>query len=73
MAVIATALQPGELASLRQLTHGPMKKRIPVEHADRLVGCGFATMRAGALIITTRGHAKLAYEITRSSWFATPV
>ncbi len=73
MAVIATSLQPGELASLRQLTNGPMRKRIPAEHAERLVGCGFATMQAGAVIITTRGHAKLAYEITRSSWFATPV
>jgi hypothetical protein len=73
MAVITAALLPGELESLRRLTHALVKKRIPAEHAEKLVGCGFAAIRAGALIITSRGHAKLAYEITRSSWFATPV
>ncbi|MBI3042608.1 MAG: hypothetical protein HYY78_07250 [Betaproteobacteria bacterium] len=73
MAVIATALQPGELESLRQLTRGAAKKRIPVDHVEKLVGFGFARIRAGTPIITTRGHAKLAFEITRSSWFATPV
>lgn len=73
MAIIAAVLLPGELESLRQLTHALVKKRIPTEHAEKLVGCGFAAIRAGVLIITSRGHAKLAYEITRSSWFATPV
>ncbi len=73
MAIIAAVLLPGELESLRQLTHALVKKRIPIEHAERLVACGFAASRAGALTITSRGHAKLAYEITRSSWFATPV
>lgn len=73
MAIIAAVLLPGELASLRQLTRAMVKKRIPVEHAEKLVSCGFAAIRAGALTITSRGHAKLAYEITRSSWFATPV
>ena len=73
MAIIATLLQPGVLESLRQLTRGPAKKRIPVNHVEKLIACGFAKILAGTPIITTRGHAKLAFEITRSSWFATPV
>lgn len=73
MAVVRTALLPEELDSLRQLTRGTAKKRIPLEHGEKLVRCGFASVQAGTLIITTRGHAKLAYEITRASWFATPV
>jgi hypothetical protein len=73
MSAIATVLQPEELESLRLLTRTPTRKRVPAEHAERLVVCGFATKRGSALTITTRGHAKLAYEITRSSWFAVPV
>lgn len=72
MAIIAAVLLPGELDSLRQLTGAAVKNRIPAEHAEKLVSCGFAAIRAGAPVITSRGHAKLAYEITRSSWFATP-
>jgi len=68
-----TTLLPAELDSLRQLALGTAKKRIPVAHGERLVLCGFAKVQSGTVIITTRGHAKLAYEITRASWFATPV
>ncbi|HEX9684447.1 MAG TPA: hypothetical protein VGA25_01175 [Burkholderiales bacterium] len=70
MAANRTELLPMELQSLRQLTRVTVKKPIPDAHGAKLVRCGFAEMRAGKLIITTRGHAKLAFEITRSSWFA---
>lgn len=70
MAATRTELLPVELESLRRLTRTTVKKPIPVEHGVKLVRCGFAEMRAGKLMITTRGHAKLAFEVTRSSWFA---
>jgi hypothetical protein len=73
MAAVRSELLPAELESLRRLTFGTAKKRIPAEHGAKLVRCGFAKDEAGTLIITTRGHAKLAFEITGSSWFATPV
>lgn len=70
MATTRTELLPMELDSLRQLTRGTVKKPIPVAHGAKLVACGFAEIRAGKLCITIRGHAKLAFELTRSSWFA---
>ena len=73
MGAIRTELLPVELESLRQLTRATMRKRIPAEHGEKLVRFRFAGMRAGKLVITTRGHAKLAFEITRSSWFSMPV
>lgn len=73
MAAVRTELLPAELESLRRLTLGTAKRRIPAEHGAKLVRCGFAKDQAGVLIITIRGHAKLAFEISRSSWFATPV
>lgn len=73
MAAIQTELLPAELESLRRLTCETAKKRIPAEHGEKLVRCGFAKNQADALIITTRGHAKLTFEITRASWFATPI
>jgi hypothetical protein len=73
VAAIRTELQPKELDSLRQLSGGAMKKHISVEHAEKLVHCGYAMVQAGAVVITIRGHAKLAYEITRASWFSMPV
>ena len=62
-----------ELESLRQLTLGAMQKRIPARHGEALMRGGFARMKAGALTITTLGHAKLALEITRASWLPVPV
>lgn len=73
MAAVRTELLPVELESLRQLTRGTVKKPIPAQHGEKLVRCGFASMRAGKPIITIRGHAKLAFEITRASWFSMPV
>lgn len=73
MVSVVVVLQPGELESLRRLAAGPAKRRIPSEHVEKLVGCGYAAVRAGAPTVTIRGHAKLAFEVTRSSWFATPV
>jgi len=73
MGAICTELLPPELSSLLELSRGPVRKRIPVEHQETLVRCGFAAIKDDALVITTRGHAKLAFEITRTSWFATPV
>jgi len=66
-------LLPEELESLRLLIRGMTKKRIPAEHGEKLIRCGFARDQTGTLIITTRGQAKLAFEITRSSWFSTPL
>lgn len=62
-----------ELESLRQLTLGAIQKRIPARHSEALVRGGFARDNAGALIVTTLGHAKLALEITRASWLDAPV
>ena len=73
MAAIPIELLPAELESLRRLSYGAAKKRISAEHSEKLVRCGYAKDQAGILIITTRGHAKLAFEITRASWFSTPV
>lgn len=72
MAAILTALLSEELESLRQLTVGAVMKRVPTLHGEKLVRCGYARIRAGALIITTMGRAKLAFEITRASWLAAP-
>lgn len=69
MTVIRATLLAGEMESLRQLTRGTMKRRISVEHGEKLVRCGFAKFRTGLLTITTMGRAKLAIEITRASWF----
>jgi hypothetical protein len=65
---IGTALLSRELESLRRLTRGAMKKHIPVKHGEKLVRCGYAKVRAGALTITTMGYAKLALEVTSASW-----
>lgn len=73
MGAIRADLLPTELESLMQLSRGSVHKRIPEGHGDKLVRCGFAAFKGGVLIITTRGYAKLAFEVTRSSWFATPV
>lgn len=63
MTAVRATLLAKELESLRQLTRGAMKKRISVKHGEKLVRCGFAKIRAGALTVTTMGHAKLAFEI----------
>ena len=72
MAVMRNVLLSEELESLRQLAGGAILKRVPILHSERLVHCGYASIRAGALIITTMGRAKLAFEITRASWLPAP-
>lgn len=66
MTAIHATLLVEELESLRQLR--PETKRLRVEHGEMLVRRGFARNDAGALVITTMGYAKLAFEITRASW-----
>lgn len=73
MSIIRIALLAEELESLRQLACATLLKLVPIRHGEKLVHCGFAKIRAGALIITTMGHAKLAIEVTRANWFAAPV
>lgn len=73
MPVIRAALLAEELESLRQLACETLRKHVPILHGEKLVRCGFAKIRAGALMITTMGHAKLAFEITRASWSGAPV
>jgi hypothetical protein len=68
-----TELRSDELATLRRLTFESSKKPIPPAHGEKLVLCGYARVQGTTLVITIRGHAKLAYEITRASWFAKPV
>jgi hypothetical protein len=70
---IRAMLLAKELKSLRQLAPGTTKKPLPVEDGKTLVRRGFARHEAGALVITIMGHAQLAFEITRASWFAAPV
>jgi hypothetical protein len=68
MTAIRAILLTEELDSLRTLARGPTKKRIPAGHGETLVRCGFAQDRAGTLVITAVGQAKLVLEITRLSW-----
>ena len=73
MAAFRATLLAVELESLRQLSLGALRNRIPATHGETLVRGGFARLNAGALIVTTLGHAKLALEITRANWMAAPV
>jgi hypothetical protein len=68
MTAIQAVLLAEELDSLHKLSRGPTRKRIPAEHGETLVRCGFAKIRDGTLAITVTGHAKLVLEITRFSW-----
>ena len=66
---IRATLPADELESLRQLIPGLLKKHVSAGRGDLLIRRGFAKHEAGALVITTMGYAKLAFEITRASWF----
>lgn len=72
MAAVRTALLSEELDSLRQLAGEAILEHIPSRHGERLVHCGYASLRGGALMITTMGRARLAFEITRASWLGAP-
>ena len=61
-------LLPDELESLRVLARGTIRKRVPGGHGLKLIRCGFAADRTGALAITMTGRAKLVIELTRASW-----
>jgi hypothetical protein len=61
-----------ELESLQRLALGVMAAPISVKHVEKLVGCGFAAIRAGALVVTTLGRGKLAVELTRATWIVAP-
>jgi hypothetical protein len=62
-----------ELESLQRLALGAIAAPVSVEHVEKLVGCGFAAIRAGALVVTTLGRGKLAVELTRATWIVAPV
>jgi hypothetical protein len=54
------ALSRDELESLRELTHGSVRRRISSIHASRLVELGYARETADGVTITHLGRAMLA-------------
>ena len=54
------ALTPDELESLRELTHGSVRRRISSKHAAKLVDLGYARETADGVTITHLGRATLA-------------
>lgn len=59
MAVTAV-LTPDELESLRELTHGSVRRRISSKHAAKLVELGYARETADGVTITHLGRAMVA-------------
>jgi len=68
MDFLTTTLHHGQLAFLRQLAQDPLVRVASAQHNECLTRLGFATLRGGALSITTMGRAKLLLEITRANW-----
>lgn len=68
MTATRATLLPEELQALQDLSIEAITRQVPTGHGRRLVRCGFATHRTGALAITMTGRAELVIEITRSSW-----
>ena len=60
------------MESLRRLALGVMAMPVCVEHVEKLVGCGFAAIRGGVVVVTTLGRGKLAIELTRAIWVVAP-
>ena len=54
------ALSRDELESLRELTHGSVRRRISSKHAVKLVELGYARETADGVTITHLGRAMLA-------------
>jgi hypothetical protein len=59
MAVTAV-LSPDELESLRELSHGSVRRRISSKHAAKLVELGYARETADGVAITHLGRAMVA-------------
>ncbi len=57
---LAVRLTPDEKASLEELDNGPMRARIPLSHAERLIGLGLAELSLGRLDLTVPGKQLLA-------------
>jgi hypothetical protein len=53
-------LNADELESLRELTHGSVRRRISSKHAAKLVELGYARETADGVTITHLGRALLA-------------
>jgi hypothetical protein len=56
-------LSAEELASLRELTHGSVRRRISSAHAVKLVELGYARETADGVTITQLGRALLAAKL----------
>jgi hypothetical protein len=56
----ALDISPDELQSLRELTHGSVRRRISSAHAVKLVELGYARETADGVTITHLGRATLA-------------
>jgi hypothetical protein len=70
---ILLPILPAEvMESLRRLALGVMAAPVAVEHVEKLVGCGFAAIRGGVVVVTTLGRGKLAVELTRATWIVAP-
>ena len=72
MSTLLPILPTEVMESLRRLALGVMAAPVSVEHVEKLVGCGFAAIRGGAVVVTTFGRAKLAVELTRAAWIVAP-
>jgi hypothetical protein len=57
---VQCALSREELESLRELTHGSVRRRISSKHAAKLVDLGYARETADGVTITHLGRATLA-------------
>ena len=59
----ALDLTRDELESLRELTHGSVRRRISSAHAAKLVELGYARETADGVTITHLGRATLAAHV----------
>ena len=57
---VMSVLSRDELESLRELTHGSVRRRISSAHAVKLVELGYARETADGVTITHLGRAMLA-------------
>jgi len=53
-------LTTDEKSSLEELDQGPIRGRIPFQHAERLIGLGLAELTLGRLDLTLAGRHVLA-------------
>ena len=56
---LSNLLSSDEKSALAELDHGPIRPRIPFQHAERLLGLGLAELSLGRLDLTIAGKQML--------------